>query len=109
MTTIDQFTDAQRRLIVAEIARHRKAAFDEGYRLGIGEGRTLTVADWVRGIIKSWTMWVGTAGVAMGLSAEVWPVAADVLKDYVDPRTLAVVSAVFMALRAKTDRALPAK
>lgn len=106
---IDQFTNEQRAIIVREIARHRKEAEAIGYAKGRGDGQAITVADWIRGIAKSWTMWVGTAGVAAGLTAEVWPVAADLLKDYVDPRTLALVSAVFMALRVKTKDSLGAK
>lgn len=109
MSAIDQFTDEQRKLIVTEIARHRKEAEAIGYAKGRGDGQAIGIADWIRGIAKSWTMWVGAAGVTAGLSAEVWPVAAELLKDYVDPRTLALASAIFMALRVKTKDALPAK
>lgn len=106
---MDQFTDEQRAVIIREIARHRKEAEAIGYAKGRGDGQAISVADWVRGILKSWTMWAGAAGVMAGLSAEIWPVAADILKDYVDPRTLALASAIFMALRVKTKESLGAK
>lgn len=106
---MEPLTEAQREAVRQEILKHRKAAYDEGRAIGRGEGEAITVGNWVRGILKSWTMWVGAGGVVAGLSAEVWPVAAEVLKDYIDPRTLAIASAIFMALRVKTKEALPAK
>lgn len=109
MNPEDQFSPAQREVIVAECASHYKHGYDAGYDKGRGDGQAISVADWVRGILKSWTMWVGSAGVMAGLSAEVWPAAADILKDYIDPRTLALASAIFMMLRVKTKDALGAK
>lgn len=102
MTTLDQFTEDQRKVIVAEIVKHR----DEGYAKGLAEGRTqagpAAIANWIRTAAGSWTMRGGAAALALAVAADVWPVAAELLAGRVDPQILALIVAIGMALRARS-------
>ena len=56
MNMLDQFTEDQRKVIVAEIVKHR----DEAYAKGLAEGRMqagpAAIANWIRTAAGSWTM-----------------------------------------------------
>lgn len=93
----------------AEIEQRKSEAFNEGYRLGRGEGQAITIGNWINGIIKSKTMWASASGMVLWISAELLPVVEQSLDGVIDPHTLGVVSAVFAALRLVTNKALPQK
>lgn len=101
-TPLDLFTETQREVFVAEVARHRKAAYAEGFADGLRQGGVVAIVNWIKEASDSWTMRGGAGVVAFGLSAltDFWPYAAQMLAGKVDPLWLTLGGAAVMALRA---------
>lgn len=102
MDAIDQFSEAQRKLVVAEIARHRKEAYAQGVADAQKQTQAAIIAAWLKRAWGSWTMRGGLAAIAAALAADTWPVAAELLAGRIDPQVLAILGAAVMALRARS-------
>lgn len=66
--------------------------------------------DWIKGALKSWTMWFGTALLVL---PEVWPAlephVRELIPDALQNRVLQIVAIVIILLRARTTTAIPDK
>jgi hypothetical protein len=47
-------------------------------------------------------MRAGAGALALGVAADVWPVAAELLDGRIEPKTLTLIGAVVMAMRSRS-------
>lgn len=102
MNTLDQFTEEQRKIIVAEIVKHEDEAYLKGLEVGKAEAGPAAVAAWLRKAKDSWTMWLGTGAISVGFLADAWPLAAELLSGRVDPETLRYIGLAIVATRSRS-------
>lgn len=79
MSEIQFFTAEQREVIKREVERHAIAAYERGITEGKRQAGPVAIAAWLKGAWQSWTMRAGMGALAMGVTADVWPVAAEFL------------------------------
>lgn len=102
MGVLDQFNEEQRKVLVQEIELHKVEAYAAGFAEGRRQAGPMAIATWLKSAWESWTMRAGAGALALGVAADVWPVAAELLGGRIDPKTLTLIGAVVMALRSRS-------